>query len=124
MELVKYNVTVNALAPAALSRMTEDLVGMDQLTDEQKESMSPRWIAVIATWLCSEEAAKVTGRIFDVRGEQLGIAEGWRLGPTATQPDDPSDLGPIVADLMGKAALNADMGGKPRGGAGRPEAEI
>ena len=124
MELVKYNVTVNALAPAALSRMTEDLVGMDSLTEEQKESMSPRWISVIATWLCSDEAANVTGRIFDVRGEQLGIAEGWRLGPTATQPDDPSDLGPIVAELMSNAALNANTGGVPRGGAGRPEHEI
>ncbi|MFN3215660.1 MAG: SDR family NAD(P)-dependent oxidoreductase [Acidimicrobiales bacterium] len=121
MELAKYGVTVNCLAPAALSRMTADLMGgEDNLTEEQKEAMSPRWIAVIATWLCSDEAKNVTGRVFDVRGSMLGIAEQWRLGPSATQTDDPQDLGPIVAELMGKAALNPDMGGMPKEGPGRP----
>ncbi len=125
MELVKYGVTVNALAPAALSRMTEGLMGDSaSLSDEAKEAMSPRWIAVIATWLCSDEAANVTGRVFDVRGQQLGIAEGWHLGPTATQPDDPSDLKDTVAQLMADARLNANMDGKDMGGPGRPEATI
>ncbi len=113
MELAKYNVTVNALAPAALSRMTESLVGFDSMTEEQKEAMSPRWISIIATWLCSDEAASVTGRVFDVKGDQLGIAEGWRLGPVASQPDDPNELGPIVERLLAEAAPNVDMSGRP-----------
>ena len=124
MELAKYNVTVNALVPAALSRMTAGLVGMDNLTDEQKEGMSPRWQAVTATWLCSEEANNVTGRLFDVRGSMIGISEGWTLGPSGTQPDDPQDLGPLMAELMSKATLNANMGGIPSGGTGRPENQI
>ena len=124
MELAKYNVTVNALVPAALSRMTAGLVGMDNLSDEQKEAMSPRWQAVTATWLCSEEAKNVTGRCFDVRGNQIGISEGWVLGPTGTQPEDPQDLGTLMTELMSKARLNANMGGKPSGGTGRPENEI
>ena len=124
MELAKYNVTVNALVPAALSRMTAGLIGMDNLTDEQKEAMSPRWQAVTAAWLCSDEASNVTGRLFDVRGDQIGISEGWVLGPTGTQPDDPQDLGPLMAELMSKATLNANMGGIPNGGTGRPENEI
>jgi NAD(P)-dependent dehydrogenase (short-subunit alcohol dehydrogenase family) len=125
MELAKYNVTVNCLAPAALSRMTADLMGGEEnLTEEQKEAMSPRWIAVTAAWLCSDEAANVTGRVFDVRGSQLGIAEGWHLGPTATQSDEPQDLGPVMRQLMAEARLNADMAGKDRAGAGRPGKEI
>ena len=51
-ELGRYGVTVNAIAPAALTRMTEDL-GMGQAPDEAKEQMSPRWIAPIVTWLAS-----------------------------------------------------------------------
>jgi NAD(P)-dependent dehydrogenase (short-subunit alcohol dehydrogenase family) len=125
MELAKYNVTVNCLAPAALSRMTADLMGGEEnLTEEQKEAMSPRWIAVTAAWLCSDAAAKVTGRVFDVRGSMIGIAEGWHLGPHATQPDDPQDLGPVMAELMAAARLNADMGGNDREGSGRPGKEI
>ena len=104
--------------------MTSDVVGLDGLTEEQQESMSPRWQAVTATWLCSEEAKNVTGRLFDIRGNQLGIAEGWTLGPVGTQPDDPEELGPLMTELMSKATLNANMGGIPRGGSGRPENEI
>lgn len=125
MELAKYNVTVNALAPAALSRMTAGLMGgEDNLTEEAKEAMSPRWIAVTAAWLCSDEAKNVTGRVFDVRGQKLGIAESWVLGPVADQPDDPQDLGPVMAQLMADARLNSSMDGKPREGGGRPSNSI
>ena len=43
---------------------------------------------------------------------------------TGTQPEDPQDLGPLMAELMSKARLNANMGGHPSGGTGRPENEI
>ncbi|MFQ5556213.1 MAG: short-chain dehydrogenase, partial [Acidimicrobiales bacterium] len=82
--------------------------------------ISPRGIAVIATGLARPEAAEVTGRVFDIRGDQLGIAEGWHLGPVATQPDDPSELRPVVADLMAKARLNAGMEGLDHEGPGFP----
>jgi NAD(P)-dependent dehydrogenase (short-subunit alcohol dehydrogenase family) len=118
-ELVRYGVTVNCIAPGAITRLTQGLMG-SALTDEAKDAMSPRWIAVLATWLASPEARNVTGRVFDVRGSQLGIAEGWVLGPRATQPDDPSQLRPVVDQLMQAARLNSDMSGKPAEGPGRP----
>jgi NAD(P)-dependent dehydrogenase (short-subunit alcohol dehydrogenase family) len=123
-ELVKYGVTVNCLAPTAWSRMTADLMGGDAAPDGLAEKISPRWIAVITTWLASPEAQNVTGRVFDIRGDQLGIAEGWHLGPVATQTDDPGDLGPVVAELMSKARLNANMGGVDHEGPGFPRQNI
>ena len=123
-ELVKYGVTVNCLAPTAWSRMTAPLMGGEDAPEEFREKISPRWIAVVTTWLASPEAAAVTGRCFDVRGETLGIAEGWHLGPVATQPDDPAALGPVVAELMGKARLNANMDGADHEGAGFPPQSI
>jgi NAD(P)-dependent dehydrogenase (short-subunit alcohol dehydrogenase family) len=120
MELVRYGVTVNCIAPAAFSRLTAGLMGYSPDDEARKEIMSPRWIAVLATWLASPEARNVTGRVFDVRGESLAIAEGWVRGPSATQPDDPTKLQPIIAELMGKARLNADMTGKEAEGPGRP----
>jgi len=123
-ELVKYGVTVNCLAPTAWSRMTADLMGGDAAPEGLAEKISPRWIAVITTWLASPEAQNVTGRVFDIRGDQLGIAEGWHLGPVATQTDDPGDLGPVVAELMSKARLNANMGGVDHEGPGFPGRSI
>ncbi len=113
MELERYGVTVNAIAPAALTRMTENL-GMGQASDETKEKLSPRWIAPIVTWLASSESKDVTGRVFDVSGMALSVSEGWHRGPTATPVDDPEQLGPIVLDLVSQARPNADMSGNDK----------
>jgi NAD(P)-dependent dehydrogenase (short-subunit alcohol dehydrogenase family) len=113
MELERYGVTVNAIAPAALTRMTENL-GMGQASEETKEQMSPRWIAPIITWLASSEARGVTGRVFDVSGRRLGVAEGWHIGPFETPIEDPTRMGPLVEDLLSKARANADMFGGDR----------
>jgi len=118
---VRYGVTVNCLAPTAVSRLTIPLMGGEEnLSESAMEAMSPRWIALIATWLCSEEAQNVTGRMFDIRGRHLGIAEGWHLGPTAEQPDEPGELGSVVEGLMQQARLNADMSGGDHEGLGFP----
>jgi NAD(P)-dependent dehydrogenase (short-subunit alcohol dehydrogenase family) len=109
-ELVRYGVTVNAIAPAALTRLTEDL-GMGQLSDEQKAQMSPRWIAPLVTWLASEAGGSVNGRVFDISGRAMSVAEGWHRGPTVDPVDDPSEVGPLVEQIVAEARPNADMFG-------------
>ena len=110
-ELGRYGVTVNAIAPAALTRMTEGL-GMGQAPEEIKEQMSPAHIAPIVCWLASPESAQVTGRVFDVSGRMLSVSEGWHRGPTIENPtDDPVELGPQVSELVAKARPNANMQG-------------
>jgi NAD(P)-dependent dehydrogenase (short-subunit alcohol dehydrogenase family) len=124
MELVRYGVTVNCIAPGALTRLTSGLMGAAEGSEDGKAAVSPRWIALVATWLASPEARNVTGRVFDVRGKRLGIAEGWHLGPFADQPDDPTQLAPVMAELMAKARPNADMNGFDALGPGRPGTTI
>jgi NAD(P)-dependent dehydrogenase (short-subunit alcohol dehydrogenase family) len=109
-ELRRYGVTVNAIAPGALTRLTENLGG--PVTDERRERMNPRWIAPIAVWLASEQSAHVSGRMFEASGSVLAIAEGWHRGPTVDAVDDPKILGPIVADLVARARKNAGMDGR------------
>src|SRR3954453_16676791 len=116
-ELHRYGVTVNAVEPGAYTRMTESLA---QFTDEQAEQLHPRWIAPIVTWLASTESRWVTGRVFDVSGTTLAIAEGWHRGPSIEPIEDPTLLGPAIEHLMTEARPNADMSGADREGPGRP----
>jgi NAD(P)-dependent dehydrogenase (short-subunit alcohol dehydrogenase family) len=107
-EIKRYGATVNCIAPGALTRLTEDL---GTITEERKKSGDPKWVAPIAVWLASEQSQDVTGRMFESSGNVLAIAEGWHRGPTAKPTMDPNTLGPVVADLMKKARLNAGMNG-------------
>ena len=111
LELARYGVTVNAVAPVALTRMTEGL-GPAPETDEEREMRSPRWIAPIVTWLASAESAGVTGNVFEASGQTLAIAEGWHRGPRVAPQEDPTKLGPIVGDLISRARRNAGMDGE------------
>lgn len=108
-ELRRYGITCNAIAPGAFTRLTSDL---REYTEEQKEASSPKWVAPIATWLCSEESADVTGRVFESNGQMLAIAEGWHRGPSVGKISDPTTLGPVVADMMSNVRKNAGMNGQ------------
>ena len=110
-ELTRYGVTVNAVAPGALTRMTEDL-SLGQASEADREAMHPRWIAPIVTWLASRESSGVTGRIFEATGRLFAVAEGWHRGPGAAPVDDPTKLGPIVTDLVARARKNSGMDGR------------
>ena len=118
-EVHRYGVTVNAIAPGALTRMTENL-GMGQMDEEGKAMMHPRWIAPICTWLASPESSQVTGRVFEASGQVLGVANTWHRGPTVEPVDDPVLLGPLVKQLMDEAQPNSNMSGAPVTGPGFP----
>ena len=117
MELGRYGVTVNAIAPAALTRMTENL-GMGAASAAKKpeefDPLDPGNIAPLVVWLGSPESAAITGRVFNVMGGNISVAEGWVAGPGVDKDDrwDPAELGGIIPGLVEKAAPNANMGGK------------
>jgi NAD(P)-dependent dehydrogenase (short-subunit alcohol dehydrogenase family) len=114
LEVARYGVTVNAVAPAALTRMTENL-GMGDGSEEDNEAMSPRWIAPIVTWLASEESSAVSGRVFEASGRVLAVAEGWVRGPVVEPVDDPTMMGALVESMLAEARPNSGMDGEPGG---------
>jgi len=71
-ELGRYGVTVNAMAPAARTRLTEWLPG-----DEQ---WAPETVAPVLAWLVGPSARDVTGRVIEVGNGQLSMPDGWRPG--------------------------------------------
>ena len=115
-ELGRYGITVNAIAPGALTRLTEDLGDGSERSEEEIARRSPRWIAPIVTWLASADSGDVTGRVFEASGRVLAVAEGWHRGPTAEPVDDPTKIGAVARELVKNARLNAGMDGKDMDG--------
>ncbi|EIV92230.1 SDR family oxidoreductase [Frankia sp. QA3] len=115
LELARYGVTVNAIAPLALTRLTEGLTG--DLTEQQAARMSAEHIAPLVVWLGSEASAGVTGRVFAVVGGTITVLEGWSNGPAVDIDGvwEPGALGEVIPDLVRAAAPNADLtGARPR----------
>ncbi|MBQ6640692.1 MAG: SDR family oxidoreductase [Saccharopolyspora sp.] len=103
-ELGRYGVTVNAIAPSARTRMTEDVFteAMSQPTDGSFDAMAPENVSPLVAWLGSAESADVTGRVFEVEGGAVRVATGWRHGAEhdAGRRWSPTELGPVVRDLL------------------------
>jgi NAD(P)-dependent dehydrogenase (short-subunit alcohol dehydrogenase family) len=115
-ELARYGVTVNALAPGARTRMTENLQRARAAAApevDEFDARSPDNVAPLVAWLASVESAGVTGRVFNVAGGRLSIAEGWHAGPVIDKGGrwDPCELGPVVEELVSQAPPNAAMNG-------------
>jgi NAD(P)-dependent dehydrogenase (short-subunit alcohol dehydrogenase family) len=112
-ELERYGVTVNAISPGALTRLTEDL-NPNRPTPKEGEFNpgDPANIAPVAVWLASSDSREVTGRVFIVSGGTVSVAEGWERGPTATKEArwDPAELGDVLPGLVSDAQPNSTMG--------------
>jgi NAD(P)-dependent dehydrogenase (short-subunit alcohol dehydrogenase family) len=98
-ELHRYGVTVNAVAPGALTRLTEDL----PMPDEIRSQFSPAHVAPVVTWLASRDSADVTGQVIEASGLVLAVAEGWHRGPATAPLETPDEVGPAVRKLLGDA---------------------
>jgi NAD(P)-dependent dehydrogenase (short-subunit alcohol dehydrogenase family) len=110
-ELERYGITVNAITPGARTRMSEDLIPDDGKTTPDFDFWSAENVAPLVVWLGSSESEGVTGRIFEVRGGVVGLAEGWTHGPSQRHDRrwDPDELGPVVRDLLAKAGEPAGL---------------
>jgi NAD(P)-dependent dehydrogenase (short-subunit alcohol dehydrogenase family) len=113
-ELARYGVTVNAVAPTALTRLTEDIEFMRDAA--AKGDLSPEAISPLVVWLGSAASKDVTGRVFGAMGNRITVLEGWVAGPSADSADrwEPAALTGVIPDMVAKAAPNADgMGERP-----------
>jgi NAD(P)-dependent dehydrogenase (short-subunit alcohol dehydrogenase family) len=115
-ELGRYGVTVNAIAPTAMTRMTEDLASMQELSKQAEggfDALAPENIAPLAVWLGSPQSREISGRVFAVWGGRITVNEGWAGGPRVDRDSawTPAELGAVIPDLVRDAAPNADMMG-------------
>ena len=110
-ELARYGVTVNAISPGALTRMTENLpFGQTEIGAGAFDHRHADNIAPTVVWLGSNEpeAREVTGRVFLVSGGRINCMEGWEAGPGADKSDrwEPGELTTVIPGLVEQASEN------------------
>ncbi|MDQ1012628.1 NAD(P)-dependent dehydrogenase (short-subunit alcohol dehydrogenase family) [Streptomyces sp. V4I23] len=106
-EMARYGVQVNAIAPAARTRMTErtfaDTMAAPQ--DGAFDAMAPENVSPLVVWLGSSASAGVTGRVFEAEAGRITVMEGWRPGPTADKGArwTPAEAGETALKLLAEA---------------------
>jgi NAD(P)-dependent dehydrogenase (short-subunit alcohol dehydrogenase family) len=105
-ELARYGITANALAPAARTGMTEQVFAeVMKKPEDGFDHFAPENVAPLVVWLGSEASQQVNGRLFEVEGGKLSIADGWRRGPEFDNGARyvPGELGEVVERLLAEA---------------------
>lgn len=106
-ELARYGVHVNAVAPAARTRMTERTFAATMAAPGSGfDTMAPGNVSPLVVWLGSAASAGVTGRVFETEGGRITVMEGWRAGPTADKGArrTPAEAGETARELLAGAA--------------------
>ena len=107
-ELKRIGVTVNAVSPSAQTRMTE---GLRAVTEEQRAMRDPKWVSPVVTYLASEVAQDITGRVIQAGVGRLAVCEGWRRGAEVPQVADPVEAGRLLREMLPKVRRNSGMDG-------------
>ncbi|MEU1328990.1 SDR family oxidoreductase [Streptomyces sp. NPDC005865] len=106
-ELGSYGVRVNAIAPAARTRMTERTFADTMAAPEDGgfDAMAPENVSPLVVWLGSTASAGVTGRVFEAEAGRITVMEGWRPGPTADRGArwSPAEAGEAARKLLADA---------------------
>jgi len=112
-ELGRYGILLNSIAPSARSRMTEEaFADMMRKPEEGFDAMDPANVSPLVVWLGSA-LCDVTGRVFEVAGGQLSIADGWQHGAVFDKGAryEPAEIGPLVSELLRTGPAAADVYG-------------
>lgn len=105
-ELARYGVTANAIAPIARTRMTEGVYGdLVRAPETGFDVFSAENISPLVVWLGSAESGHVTGRVFEVYGGHISVADGWSGGPHVDKAAQwsPAEVGSAMTEILGRA---------------------
>ena len=106
-EMARYGVTVNGLAPAARTAMTESAMPdvVKAPADGSFDTWAPDNVAPLVVWLGSVESSHITGKLFESQGGRISMCDGWRTDATIDKGArwQPEELGPIIDQLISQA---------------------
>jgi len=108
LELGRYGVRANAVAPGGFTRLVAiampDIEVKEPEAYEQFDPMNPANSAPMVAWLASDEALHVTGQVFRAVGNTIARYAPWELGEMLESKDhegnptrwEASEIGPAV----------------------------
>ena len=102
-ELSRYGVTVNCLAPAARTSMTENAMPeMVKKPETGFDVWDPLNVAALVVWLGSPLSRHVSGRCFEAKGGEVSVADGWRTGRIVDKGARwmPAELTSVIDELI------------------------
>jgi len=109
VELGRYGITANALAPSARTGMTTQVAAfaerMKKPEDGSFDYYDPANIAPLVVWLGSALSKHVSGQLFEAEGGKISVANGWRTGPEVDKGArwEPAEVGDAVAQVLARA---------------------
>ena len=101
-ELARLGITANALAPNARTRMTSTGAFDMDAHEGAFDTFAPENMAPLVAWLVSPQSKDVTGQIFELKGGQILLSQGWTDSPAHDKGArlEAGELGPIVRKLL------------------------
>ena len=101
-ELVRYGVRVNAIAPAARTRMTEQTPGLSDIVQAPADasvfdSWDPANVSPLVAYLATE-SCPATGRVFFVQGGQVRLFQSWTMTESIDK-DDRRTVAELAAEM-------------------------
>jgi NAD(P)-dependent dehydrogenase (short-subunit alcohol dehydrogenase family) len=114
LELWSIGVTVNAVGPGGLTRLSAGVAGSgdpiepDQLGEDEYHPMDPAGSSPVVAWLASDEAQHVTGQVIRVIRDKIYLMRGWTEAAEVSSGErrwDATKLGTVLAtDIFGTRA--------------------
>jgi NAD(P)-dependent dehydrogenase (short-subunit alcohol dehydrogenase family) len=103
LELSRYGVRANAVAPGGMTRMSGAILKDRELKQPEEytefDPMNPANSAPMVAWLASDEALHITGQVFRAVGSTIALYQPWSLGAeidSGGKKWDPADIGAAV----------------------------
>jgi NAD(P)-dependent dehydrogenase (short-subunit alcohol dehydrogenase family) len=113
-EFARYGVTVNAIAPSARTPMTEAVFAERMRPPAAGfDAMHPGNVSPLVLWLASADSGDVTGRMFEIEGGVISVADGWQHGPSIEKDRrwEAAELGGPLRELLARAPAPAPVYG-------------
>jgi NAD(P)-dependent dehydrogenase (short-subunit alcohol dehydrogenase family) len=99
----RYNITVNAICPAARTRLSEGAFGLIPVKEEAFDFWNVDNVAPLVAFLCSDASSHISGKVFGVQGDAIEVYHPWTSVAVMTNRGSrwsAADLGASLGALL------------------------